>query len=207
MSAVVAVEAPFAQGDTTVNLPTNGIASVATMADIAESITVPMTSDTKLLSFQFYGFGAGSAVLFNAQVFQFDPSTLTSFGDPLYTSSIQTATTASVNPPVQTFAFSPNLNLTAGGHYLLVLNQDVFSNAGNLQILSSAQTYSGGTALLQMAGVRSWTTFHNNYPQSLAFQAVFTTVPEPASLALLGLGAAALLSRRRVAANRGDRQG
>jgi probable HAF family extracellular repeat protein len=50
----------------------------------------------------------------------------------------------------------------------------------------------------------------NDYNQVVGYGnlgAFLITTPEPTSLALLTLGAAVLLSRRRVAANRGDRQG
>jgi hypothetical protein len=95
---------------------------------------------------------------------------------------------------MQTFTFNTeDINLTAGGQYLLVLHQLGYGNSGNLQIYDTNQSYGGGRYLI-MDNFGSWYVFGN--PHSMAFQAVFNAAPEPASLSLMALGVSALLIRR-----------
>lgn len=169
-------------GTTVIDFPTNNN-SVAIAADMAQLITVPLGSDTRLDSFQFYDMiGAGGPVTFSAMVYEFDPVTTTTIGNPLYDSGVRSATSDSR----KTYVFSTGgINLKPGGHYILDLRQLDYGNSGNLDIGASGDTYAGGQFMFYYYGW--YTDLPHTLVQSLAFQAVFNPVPEPSTLILLGM--------------------
>jgi hypothetical protein len=190
---------PCARGATTIDLQIRSY-TVATLADMGQSFTVPTGSDTRLDSFQFYGSAAGGDVTFNALIYQFNPATQLTIGSPLYDSGPRIALD---NFTLQTFAFSTGgINLAPGGIYLIDLYQNYRGNVGNLDLYDSITPYSAGHFF-----VHGWPDqwYTDSHIQNLAFQAVFNAVPEPSSLALIGAAALGLItfaSRRQVSAHK-----
>lgn len=165
-------------GDTILDFPCEHY-TVATRADMAQLITVPFGSDTKLDSFQFYNMiGAGGVVKFNAIVSEFDPIKLETIGTPLYNSGLQYTTAGSR----KTYTFNTKgINLKPGGHYVLDLQQQSYGNSGNLDIGVAEKSYSDGMFVTNWYG--HW--YSSSLVSTLAFKAVFTPVPEPSTIALL----------------------
>lgn len=195
----VATTAGAALGVTTISsLPIAGT-SVASRADMAQSFVVPAT-DNSLSSFSSYFFSSGPAVTYSTAIYPFNSTTRKVTGAAIYTGGMQTAPVVSSFPPIPetTFNFSPALSLASGGDYLLVLDQENYTNAGNIQ-MSTSDNYANGN-LFFSAGLAPYTGQAWNFDAfdnsaSMGFTAIF--VPEP-GIGLCTLAFMPLLIARRI---------
>ncbi len=148
----------------------------------AQEFVVP--TDNVLVDYRFEMSAPTSAQTLTFGVYAFSASGPT--GSALYTSTVSWTT-------AQVFQFSAiNLTLTTGTQYFGVINFDGYSGE-SIHYNGNQTSYSAGNGWWQdSAG--AWSDF-NGLNQK--FRAEFHAVPEPASMAILGLGALALVRRRR----------
>lgn len=168
-----------------------------------QTVTVPSDGNNILQSFTFY-IQPTTAISFQGEVYAWNG--VSASGSQLYQSS-----TISLNPTAtfQAVTFTPSVALTPGGQYVLFAttdnqNQSVASGSywGQPQ---NSDVYPGGSfVFINDVGDDSpalWTTTPWNQTflgtgSDLAFQADFTSVPEPVTGLLLSSTAFFLLRRQ-----------
>ena len=102
-----------------------------------------------------------------------------------------------------TFDFANYVSMAAGQEYGFTVDfvAEGPTNATWFRETMTHQNYPNGLQLLSRDGGASWVTVED----SMAFWVVESAIPEPATLLLMGCGAAGLLGRRRSKARRGGR--
>lgn len=181
----------------------NGLAFVAPFglpntATYGQTVTVPLTNSS-LTSFAFEMRQPASAT-FEGYVMAWNGSMAT--GSPLYTSPIM-STSSGISFQEITFN-TGSLSLTPGGTYVLFASASQIpssTGSGDWGARYSGNPYSGGEYVYMNNGTDSsqWTTVAWTKPSfDLVFKANFSTIPEPASLALAGLSGLSLMLFRRL---------
>jgi hypothetical protein len=168
-------------GGSFIYFPSSGGTVSTGGVSMGQIITAP-PGDEPLNSFKFYGIGLADPpanTKFNISVYEFDPVAMNRMGLPLFDSGILELNSTSKIP----FEFDTGgIDITAGKKYLFELNQEGYGNSAKLALSYSNSTYEGAQALKHLT-TNQWVPM-GGVP-NLAFQAVFGTVPEPSTIALL----------------------
>ena len=133
----------------------------------------------------------GPPVTFNAYIYQWDDVNFRATGPALYQSPLSASP-----PPLPSsvpYDFAPAITLAAGARYVAFLS---ITGEGLFASVESSLTdvYGGGTFVSTNLPPTetSWSTYNgvgnSPPPRDLRFEAVFSTVPEPSSLALAAVG-------------------
>ncbi len=168
---------------------------------IGQTVTVPVGGGSTLASFTFTLLDdLSDPIPFVAEVRPWDP--VSGGGSPIY--SAAGLTIPSAGPQFNDYTFSPNIDLTSGGVYLLDLFAEPSATPGHEPFaainISKGDVYTDGQYVY---ATNNGTTWFSPAGEDLDFTAVFTgaagpTTPEPAGAALVVLGGAlAALWRRR----------
>ncbi len=155
-----------------------------------QSFTAPSGPNLYLqsVSVSDEGLQGNSGNMFTAQIFAFDGGGWLS-GSSLFSQDL--------GPEFAGFTLSPNITLSSGQMYAVLVNQD-----GGMSISTYGDFYAGGSAVrcnAAKACVHLFDADDDVIGFSLGFGSI-TTTPEPGSMALLGLGLAFMvpvLRRRR----------
>jgi PEP-CTERM motif len=177
-----------------------GVPNTATYGQL---VTVPSAPNTDLVSFGFLIDGPNTET-FKTYVYAWDGSEAT--GSALYTSAVQTLTGAGES--LYTSTIAGGLNLTAGEQYVLFASvSEVYTTSVGTATWFSApdSAYPGGSFVFLNNGsdTSQWTStpWTNVTALDSGFTAHFasTSVPEPSSIVMAGLGGLGLLAcaRRR----------
>ena len=184
-------------------------------ATYGETFIAPSLSSVALNRFTFFledESGSGDTVAFQADVYAWDPVNNVATGSALFSENLSLTSTGGLQAiAVNTGA----VLLSSGADYVAVFTtSDPISLAANassqVPFLWSAvdapqPNDGGGTAVYYNNDVVSQLTDGSPWDGgtgtelSLAWQATFNEVPEPSTLALVGLGAVAVLFRRKTA--------
>jgi len=157
---------------------------------IAQTLVVPEGA-TVLSTFEF-GVGSDAGASFNLVVFEWDRSSEHTVGPELYNSGPVDVKAG----PVEFVEFTLDLPLASGEEFAVIVDWDPDGSGNGVGFLSGS-SYEDGYANFTNGGFDEAWSFNSESGFDMAFRAVFTPIPAPGALALLGFAGLARRRRRR----------